>query len=280
MAKRKILIIAAVAVCAVLGACLAAGAFSGKQNNSAQDKVDPKVLESLKSRYPEYFGLDTFKGLEVYVWQMAAGDYSWGVLPGTNRSKEATELAALKGVSAADMRAILSTYDIPEENIEVIPIRQVYSSYFGPDISTPGYKAMVREMLFKGDPSDMVSTHELFSTIMSSPATSSASSDYLAAHEAEHRKLLEDKEITLRYIFKVFLDAEKHGTPENGLHGVLMRTVLDELSPELMLDLVATPQEYFDAWKDMALKQHGDHSDDWLKQNYPAAYILKQVLAE
>lgn len=130
------------------------------------------------------------------------------------------------------------------------------------------------------DASDMVSTHELFSTIMSSPATSSASRDYLIAHEAEHRKLLEDKEKTLRYIFKVFLDAEKHGTPENGLHGVLMRTVLDELSPELMLDLAATPQEYFDAWKDMALKQQGDHSDDWLKQNYPAAYILKQVLAE
>ena len=169
MAKRKILIIAAVAVCVVLGACLAAGAFSGKQNNSGVDQ---------------------------------------------------------------------------------------------------------------NDPSDMVSTHELFSTIMSSPATSSASNDYLIAHEAEHRKLLEDKEKTLRYIFKVFLDAEKHGTPENGLHGVLMRTVLDELSPELMLDLVATPQEYFDAWKDMALKQQGDHSDNWLKQNYPAAYILKQVLAE
>ena len=126
--------------------------------------------------------------------------------------------------------------------------------------------------------SDEARTGELFDIIMSSPQTSSNSWDYLDAHEAEHKELLKDKENTLRYIFTVFLAAEKSGQPENGLKGVLMRIILDEIAPYLMLDLVATPQDYFSAWKDMALQQQGDHDDKWLKKNYPAAYILKQML--
>ena len=88
-------------------------------------------MDRLKEKYPEYFGLSVAKGLEVYVWQMAANSYSFGLLPGTNRSKTNEELWNLKGASASEMKAILSTYDIGEEDIFIIPFQQFFSSYIG-----------------------------------------------------------------------------------------------------------------------------------------------------
>jgi hypothetical protein len=74
-------------------------------------------MESLRSKYPQYFDLNTSKGLEVYVWQMAQGSYICGVLPGTNREKSIEELMNLQGVTIGKMRAILSAYDIEKEDV-------------------------------------------------------------------------------------------------------------------------------------------------------------------
>lgn len=101
---------------------LCGGQFAGAPTETAE-------ISELRKRYPTYFGLSTGKGLEVYEWQMAENSYSFGLLSGTNRSKTSEELMSLKGVSAEEMRAILSTYNIPQENICVIPIIQPYSSY-------------------------------------------------------------------------------------------------------------------------------------------------------
>ena len=87
-----------------------------------------------------------------------------------------------------------------------------------------------------------------------------------------------DKERTLRYIFGYFLASGQNMYWADGLPGVLMRIVLDELAPESMLDLAGTPSEYFKAWKDMALKQKTELGDEWLKTNAPAAYLLTQML--
>ncbi len=86
-------------------------------------------LSDLKEKYPEYFGLPTDKGLEVYVWQMAPGSYSFGLLPGTNREKTEEELLNLKGADAQEMRAILSSYGIDEDRIVITPWQALYSSY-------------------------------------------------------------------------------------------------------------------------------------------------------
>lgn len=86
-------------------------------------------INSLREVYPEYFDLTTDKGLEVYVWQMARDSYSFGVLPGTNREKTGEELWNLKGVSADEMKIILSTYDIDGENIIIMPFQMPVSSY-------------------------------------------------------------------------------------------------------------------------------------------------------
>ena len=50
-------------------------------------------------------------------------------MPGTDINKTERQLLALKGASAEEIRAILSTYDIPEENIAVIPWQNPVSSY-------------------------------------------------------------------------------------------------------------------------------------------------------
>ena len=86
-------------------------------------------MDSLRVKYPEYFDLSTFKGLELYVWQMAPDSYSCGLMLGTNRNKTLEELINLKGASIAEMRAILSTYDIDEEDVYIIPWQNPVSSY-------------------------------------------------------------------------------------------------------------------------------------------------------
>ena len=86
-------------------------------------------LAALREKYPDYFDLGTFKGLEVYVWQMAPGSYSCGVMLGTNRNKTLEELMNLKGATIAEMRAILSTYDMDEKDIFIIPWQNPISSY-------------------------------------------------------------------------------------------------------------------------------------------------------
>ncbi|MBE6723586.1 MAG: hypothetical protein E7576_00095 [Ruminococcaceae bacterium] len=88
-------------------------------------------MDALRAKYPDYFDLDTFKGLEVYVWQLAPDSWSCGVMPGTNRNKTLEELMNLKGASIAEMRAILSTYEIDEEDIFIIPWQNPISSYLG-----------------------------------------------------------------------------------------------------------------------------------------------------
>ncbi len=86
-------------------------------------------MEGSRAKYPEYFDLDTFKGLEVYVWQLAPGSYSCGVLPGTDREKTLEELMALKGASIEEMRLILSSYEIDEKDVFIIPWQNPISSY-------------------------------------------------------------------------------------------------------------------------------------------------------
>lgn len=86
-------------------------------------------LNTLRSRYPDYFDLPADKGLEVYVWQMAENSYSCGVLPGTDRERTLEELASLKGATLGEMGTILSTYDIDADEIKVIPWQNPISSF-------------------------------------------------------------------------------------------------------------------------------------------------------
>ena len=126
-----------------------------------EDATEAVDLAALRAKYPEYFDLSTLKGLEVYVWQMAPDSYSCGVLPGTNREKTLEELMKLKGAAADEMKAILSSYDINERDIVIVPWQNPISSYLGEhmisfDDEEPAaaakrrqdYIDMIRDMLF------------------------------------------------------------------------------------------------------------------------------------
>lgn len=106
-------------------------------------------ISELRIKYPEYFELGTFKGLEVYVWQMAESDYRFGLMQGTNREKTLDEKMALKGATAEEMALILSTFDIEDKDIFVIPWPNPISSYMvTEDIAKdPEYINNIRTML-------------------------------------------------------------------------------------------------------------------------------------
>ncbi len=247
-------------------------------------------LDALREKYPEYFGLSTFKGLELYVWQMAPESYSFGLMLGTNRNKTTEEITALKGASAAEMRAILSTYDIDKRSIVIIPCHKPYSDYIadfwttekGEDSESAAkrrqaYLDNIRSILFGTEKT--VSTEDLFDAIMSSPMSSSNPEDYLREHEEEHRQLLSDPTATLQYIFGEFWESYRTGAGETGLKGHLMRMILDELAPEARLDTaVGTPQAYFDAWLSNAEKLREQEGNEWICDHQPAMYLLFQLI--
>ncbi len=103
--------------------------YTEAKDTNVTPKEKTADLEALREKYPEYFDLGTFKGLELYVWQMAPDSYSCGLMLGTNRNKTLEELMNLKGATIAEMRAIISSYDIAKEDIFIIPWQNPVSSY-------------------------------------------------------------------------------------------------------------------------------------------------------
>lgn len=87
--------------------------FSEYLSSICSGKFLQKDLEELKSLFPEYFNLPTDQGLEVYVWQLAPSSYSCALMTsGCGRDKPLEELCRMKGATIAEMKMILSTYDL------------------------------------------------------------------------------------------------------------------------------------------------------------------------
>ena len=92
-------------------------------------------ISTLKEKFPMYFDLGTFKGLEIYVWQMAENSYSCGVLPGLNRNYSREEIFALhkNPASLNEMRDIIACYLVEglavKEDITLVPVTMPHSSY-------------------------------------------------------------------------------------------------------------------------------------------------------
>ncbi len=113
-------------------------------------------LEVLKLNWPMYFELPTAKGLEVYIWQMAEGSYSCGLLPGRNLSYTQQELWDLEKNAAAlgVMQTIISYYisngEVAKEDVTIIPITMPHSSYaYNID---EAYRQRLTELFWAGVP--------------------------------------------------------------------------------------------------------------------------------
>ena len=101
--------------------------------NKQEGVIYPTVqLHPLYQKYPEYFGLDGMKGVEVYVWQMAGNLYHCGALTGTNRLKTEEEIQRLfnNGATLEEMRTILELCEIERERVSIIPVRNPLSSFW------------------------------------------------------------------------------------------------------------------------------------------------------
>ncbi len=132
---------------------------------------DATDIASLKAKFPEYFDLGTFKGLEVYIWQMAEDSYSCGVLQGVNRNYTKEEIWDLhkNPASLDEMRAIIAYYLeeglAVKEGITLIPVTMPHSSYAY--TIDDAYKAKLNQ-LFWSDFSDSITsyTEPLYSSLI------------------------------------------------------------------------------------------------------------------
>lgn len=111
--------------------------------------ITSAVIEQLKTKYPQFFNVSTDGGLTVYIWQMSKDNYSCYL---ANTSMEAisdNSFAYDVGASIAEMRAILSTYDVEQKDITVQPVINPFSSYVY-NIDT-AYHARVKEIFWAKD---------------------------------------------------------------------------------------------------------------------------------
>ncbi|MBO7400279.1 MAG: hypothetical protein J6U75_03625 [Clostridia bacterium] len=82
-------------------------------------------------RGPDYSELNAENGLDVIVWQMSAGSYSFGLMEHseTPRGQLDPELRNLIGVNAEQMKQILSSYSAGEDDVTVVVWQNPLSSY-------------------------------------------------------------------------------------------------------------------------------------------------------
>jgi len=117
-----------------------------------------KEAAELKKEYPQYFGLDASKGLDIVVWQMSKNSYDFGLLPHSEEKRDwlDEDLTNLKPVSAEQMRIILSTYKIDTKDMNIVIWQNPVSSYIPEDLVGHGgdgpflemdYKNKIRKML-------------------------------------------------------------------------------------------------------------------------------------
>lgn len=107
--------------------------FSSVSIPGTSDQELSPVLKDLHEKCPQYFGLDVSGGLDVYVWQMAKGSYSFGVLPHSEEKLDwmSPQLMNMPGATAYEMRQILSSYGLDESAVYIIPWQNPLSSYIG-----------------------------------------------------------------------------------------------------------------------------------------------------
>ena len=90
-------------------------------------------LDKLREWYPEFFdrGDINVEGVNVYVWQMAEDDYSFGLMFGNNGDITDEEIWELAGrpLTLNEAKALLNELGVSKDKITVIPVIQPISSY-------------------------------------------------------------------------------------------------------------------------------------------------------
>lgn len=105
------------------------------------------VQDRLQKRYPQFYGLSTDKGLEVYVWY--DGQYRCGLRGSTSEKPTTEELHTLgEGASLAEMALILQNYGVSREDVVILYTYHPAFSGQYPDV--PKDQAFIEECLLSG----------------------------------------------------------------------------------------------------------------------------------
>ena len=149
MKKTIFLLVSVLALSGVFCACNSAAAAEMPTQNQ-------ELINQIKEDYPMVFGLDTSKGLDIVVWQLAKSDYNFALVRHRDGEygivdEELLDLIRYKaaGLSADQLKAVLATYDISKDDLYVVFWQNSLSSYIPPEVGKDkdGYIKSIRDML-------------------------------------------------------------------------------------------------------------------------------------
>jgi len=112
-----------------------------------QNVIVSTTIDGLKVKYPQFFNVSTNGGLKVYIWQMSKNNYQCYLV---NRGIDmfADQSFAFEvGATIAEMRVILTTYDIDPNDITIHPVNNPLSSYYYE--ITDAYRSEVTELFWR-----------------------------------------------------------------------------------------------------------------------------------
>lgn len=105
------------------------GGADGPTSIIVSEKNTKKEIKKLQEKYPHFFGLDTENGVIVYVTKLSQYNYECYITSSEIMDPQ-NILHFNKFASIEEMKLILSTYDINDVDIEVIPFQHNLSSFF------------------------------------------------------------------------------------------------------------------------------------------------------
>lgn len=118
------IVIVGVVACVAVSVCFLTNA------PKRQDVVSHLNMDSLREKYPDYFGLNEEDGLTVYVWQMSEDNYYCHLVNTVQNDISDNKFTFSEGATLKEMRAILTTYNIDKKDINVKPVINLISSYY------------------------------------------------------------------------------------------------------------------------------------------------------
>ncbi|MBQ8791607.1 MAG: hypothetical protein IJZ51_09875 [Ruminiclostridium sp.] len=101
----------------------------------------------LKAKYPQYFDLDTSKGLLVYAWITPQHEYLCGLTNYKSSDHTIAEITALPGLTTQQMREVLESYNIKAPESVSVRYFDNPSLPFEIDLNIEGFENNIRKEL-------------------------------------------------------------------------------------------------------------------------------------
>ena len=97
-----------------------------ENQETAMDHQD--VLESIREKWPFYFGLNTEKGFSILVTEDGWGGYIFSVVPDKDEPVEFFAYAFGAGLDSDEVKALIAYYALSDDEIVLHPCGNVFSS--------------------------------------------------------------------------------------------------------------------------------------------------------